>query len=152
MFYQEGTIKAAEVIERRIMAPFTDDMVAALKEITEIVATVKGGNTYLSPVERSTLRQITREMCDVYNEIPLERCGAFRREFGTVAKFAKAYKEHVLDKALGRDGLQAWQLGMKCSLWNEFYADIVCFCGRAEKEILEVVIKRHRERKDAGNR
>lgn len=152
VFYQEGAIKPAEVIERRIMAPFTDDMVAALKEITEIVTTIKGGNTYLSPVERSTLRRITREICDVYNEVPLENCGAFRREFGTAAKFAKAYKEHVYEKAIGKTDIEAWQLGLKCSLWDEFYTDIMCFCGRREKEILEIVIKRHRERKDAGNR
>lgn len=152
VFYQEGEIKQAEIIERRIMAPFTDDMVAALKEITEIVTTIKDGDTRLSPVERSTLRRITREICDVYNEIPLERCGAFRREFGTVAKFAKAYKEHVYERAIGKTALEAWQLGLKCSLWDEFYTDIMCFCGRREKEILEVVIKRHRERKDAGNR
>lgn len=152
VFYQEGPIKAADVIERRAMAPFTDDMVAALKEITEIVTTIKGGNTYLSPVERSKIRQITREMCSLYKEIPLERCGAFRREFGTMAKFAKAYKEHVLDKALGKDSLHAWQLGLKCSLWNEFYEEIVGFCGRGEKEILRFVIKSYRDRQNEGNK
>lgn len=152
VFYQEGAIKASEVIEQRAMRPFTSEMVDALREVTEIVSTAKGGNTYLSPVERSTLRRITKDICELYKEIPLAECKNFRREFGTIVKFAKAYKDFALDKAIGREDLQAWMLGLKCSLWKEFYADIVGFCGRAEKEILESVYKLYRERHDKGNR
>jgi hypothetical protein len=152
VFYQEGEIKHAEVIERRIMRPFSPEMVGVLKELTEIVATVKGDNTYLSPVERSTLRQIARDIGDIYEEIPLRDCKNFRREFGTVTRFVKAYKDHVLSKVLGRDSVHAWQLGVKCSLWQEFYDEVIGFCGRGEKEILQVVIKSYRDRQNEGNK
>lgn len=150
VFYQQGAITNQEIIERRITAAFTDDMVAALKEITEIVTTANETDT-LSPPERSTVRRIARDICAIYEDVPLDRCKVFRREFGTVAKFARAYKEHVYEKALGRANLQAWQLGVRCNLWDDFYTEVVNFCGKREKADLEFVYNKYRERNKAGN-